>query len=64
MSDIYEERPGELAQFYAQRFAEGFGPNAARKLGWTVRDAEAAGDRRRARFWGDVRARLEARQLS
>jgi hypothetical protein len=60
MSDIYEQRPEELAGFYAARFAQGFGPNAERKLGWTIRDAEAAGDRRRARFWAQVRERVRA----
>ncbi|HEV2550610.1 MAG TPA: hypothetical protein VGU20_25070 [Stellaceae bacterium] len=35
--------------------SRGFGPAVMRELGWTIRDAEAAGDRRRAQFWGRVR---------
>jgi hypothetical protein len=60
MSDIYYERPEELARFYAARLRQGFGPNAERKLGWTIRDADAGDDRRRARFWSRVRELVRA----
>jgi hypothetical protein len=56
MSDPYRERPEELARFYARRMAEGFGPNLDRRLTWAIRDAGAALDRRRVRFWESVRA--------
>lgn len=55
MADIYFENPESLARTYAERLSAGFGPAAERKLGWTLRDAEAAGDRRRCRFWQQVR---------
>lgn len=54
--DAYKERPQELARFYARRMAEGFGPNLDRRLAWAIRDADAALDRRRVRFWESVRA--------
>jgi hypothetical protein len=56
MSDPYQERPEELAQFYALRMTEGFGPNLDRRLAWAIRDARAVLDRRRLRFWESVRA--------
>ncbi len=55
MADIYFADPEALARFYAERMREGFGPAIERKLAWTLRDAEAAGDRRRQRFWQQVR---------
>jgi hypothetical protein len=55
MTDLYHERPEELARFYAARMAQGFGANHDRKLGWTIRDAQAAGDWPRVRFWERVR---------
>jgi hypothetical protein len=55
MSDPYDVRPQELAQFYAERMRAGFGPAAERKIGWIQRDADAAGDRRRVQFWQQVR---------
>lgn len=54
MADAYVERAEELARFYAERMSAGFGPALERKLGWIIRDAETAGDRRRARFWQQV----------
>jgi hypothetical protein len=56
MADIYFQDPGALARFYAARMSEGFGPAVERKLGWTLRDAAAAGDRRRQHFWQQVLA--------
>lgn len=58
MTDVYDANPDELARFYAERIAAGFGPSAARKLDWNIRDAQAAGDRRRAAFWETVRRHL------
>ena len=55
MADAYDEQPEQLARFYAERLKEGFGANLWRKLEWTIRDAEAAGDRRRVKFWDQVR---------
>lgn len=55
MADLYDEQPEQLARFYAERMEQGFGPNLGRKLEWTIRDAEAAGDRRRVKFWEQVR---------
>jgi hypothetical protein len=55
MADPHFEQEAALVQFYAERMSEGFGPAVERKLDWTIRDAEAAGDRRRARFWQKVR---------
>ncbi len=55
MSDPYQERPEELARFYARRMAEGFGANLDRRLSWAIRDADVALDRRRVRFWESVR---------
>jgi hypothetical protein len=55
MADRYYEQREALARFYAERMSEGFGPAVVRKLGWTIRDAEAAGDRPRAKFWARVR---------
>lgn len=55
MADIYFEDPEALARFYAERMQQGFGPAIERKLAWTLRDAEAEGDRRRRRFWQQVR---------
>jgi hypothetical protein len=55
MTDSYFENPERLARTYAERLSAGFGPAAERKLAWTLRDAEAAGDRRRYRFWLLVR---------
>ncbi|HWI27968.1 MAG TPA: hypothetical protein VN668_13425 [Stellaceae bacterium] len=56
MADPYFEPEETLVQFYAERMSKGFGPAVERKLGWTIRDAEAEGDRRRARFWQKVSA--------
>ena len=56
MADRYHDQKEALARFYAERMSEGFGPAVMRKLGWTIRDADAAGDRRRAQFWERVRA--------
>lgn len=55
MADSYFEDPEGLARLYAERLSAGFGPTVERKLAWTLRDAEAAGDRRRTRFWQQVR---------
>lgn len=55
MADRYDDQKEALARFYAERMSEGFGPAVMRKLGWTIRDAEAAHDRRRAQFWARVR---------
>jgi hypothetical protein len=55
MTDAYYENSDELARFYAERMAKGFGPSTERKLGWNIRDALAVGDRRRAAFWERVR---------
>lgn len=55
MADRYHDQQEALARFYAERMSEGFGPAVTRKLGWTIRDAEAAHDRRRAQFWMRVR---------
>ncbi len=55
MADIYDERPDELARFYAERMARGYGPAIGRKLDWTLRDARHDGDGRRVRFWQRVR---------
>jgi hypothetical protein len=54
MADIYVQDPEALARFYAERMSEGFGAAVERKLAWTLRDAAAAGDRRRQRFWQQV----------
>jgi hypothetical protein len=61
MADTYYEAPDDLARFYAEKMAQGFGPSTERKLQWNIRDALAAGDRRRAQFW--ERVREHARQL-
>lgn len=55
MADIYDERPEELARFYAERMARGYGSAIHRKLDWTLRDAGSDSDRRRVRFWERVR---------
>lgn len=55
MDDAYYSKPDELARFYAKKMAQGYGPAAERKLGWDIRDARNAGDRRRAEFWERVR---------
>ncbi len=55
MADRYHDQKEALAHFYAERMSDGFGPAVMRKLGWTIRDAEAAHDRRRAQFWTRVR---------
>lgn len=55
MGDRYFDEKEALARFYAERMSRGFGPAVMRKLGWTIRDAEAAHDRRRAQFWERVR---------
>lgn len=62
MADPYFEPEETLVQVYAERMSEGFGPAVERKLGWTIRDAEAAGDRRRARFWQKVGAAVRQAQ--
>jgi hypothetical protein len=56
MSDLYQERPEDLARFYALRMAEGFGPNLDRKIAWAIRDARVALDHPRLRFWEHVGA--------
>ena len=55
MADRYHHQKEALARFYAEQMSAGFGPAVTRKLGWTIRDAEAAHDRRRAQFWARVR---------
>ncbi len=55
MADLYDEQRETLARLYAKRMGQGFGANLRRKLEWTIRDAEAAGDRQRAGFWQQVR---------
>lgn len=59
MPDPYDDAPEELAQLYAEKMARGFGPGIGRKVNWNIRDAKAAGDRRRAEFWELVRRRVE-----
>ena len=56
MADTYDERPDELARFYAERMAHGYGPAIGRKLDWTLRDARYDGDGQRSRFWQRVRS--------
>ncbi len=56
MTDIYFQDSDALARFYAERIKRGFSGNLERKLQWTIRDARAAHDRRRVRFWEEVRA--------
>ena len=59
MPDPYDNAPEELARFYAEKMARGFGPGVGHKVNWNIRDAKAAGDRRRAEFWELVRHRIE-----
>ena len=54
-SDRFDQHPAELATFYAEDMARDLGPAMERHLEWKIRDARAAGDRRRVRFWESVR---------
>ena len=54
MADAYFEQPEQLARFNAERMSARFGPALEPKLTSTLREAEAAGDRRRVRFWQQV----------